>query len=345
MTTVGTDIHEIIGDMELFRFFDNTNVLITGCSGLIGSMLAKAFDAANREYGFRIGVIGQARDEGRARAILGDTADRMTLIISGDFSFDASCDFIFHTASPTASRFFTDHPVETIDTIVFGTKAMLELAKKNKAVFVYLSSMEEYGVPYTPGEVMTEDRTGIIDHLTPRSCYPQGKRMCECMCAAYAAEYAVPAKIARLAQTFGAGIPLSDNRVSMQFAKSVVNGTDIVLHTEGRSISNFCYLTDAVSGILTIARNGKAGEAYNICNDGETRSIYEIARLVAEEAAGGKIRVVKDIPSGVNFGYAPDTTIRLCSEKLKRLGWEPRVSMAEGYKRLVRYIEENKQTP
>ena len=86
---------------------------------------------------------------------------------------------------------------------------MLELAKKNSAALVYLSSMEQYGVPYIPGEVMTEDKVGIIDHLNVRSCYPEGKRMCECMCAAYASEYGVDAKIVRLAQTFGAGIPLT----------------------------------------------------------------------------------------------------------------------------------------
>ena len=162
--------------------------------------------------------------------------------------------------------------------------------------------------------------------------------MCECMCAAYASEYGVDAKIVRLAQTFGAGIPITDNRVSMQFARSVVEGTDIVLHTEGKSVSNYCYLSDAISGILTVAAKGEKGEAYNVCNDAETRSIYEIAELVAEEVARGTIRVVKDIPKGANFGYAPDNTMKLCSEKIRRLGWKPKVRMADGYKRLIGYL-------
>ena len=89
-------------------------------------------------------------------------------------------------------------------------------------------------------------------------------------------------KIVRLAQTFGAGVSLSDNRMPMQFAKAVVEGNDIVLHTEGNSISNFVYLTDAITAILTMLECGKAGQAYNICNDAETRSVKEIANLVAE---------------------------------------------------------------
>ena len=219
---------------------------------------------------------------------------------------------------------------------------MLELARDNKATLVYLSSMEEYGVPYQPGEVMTEDKIGVVNHLNVRSCYPEGKRMCECMCAAYASEYGVETKIVRLAQTFGAGIPLTDNRVSMQFAKSVVEGKDIVLHTEGKSVSNFCYLSDAIAGILTVAAKGEKGEAYNVCNDVETRSIYEIAGLVAEVVAGGRIGVIIDVPEGTNLGYAPDNTMRLCSDKLKGLGWIPMVSMEEGYRRLINYLNENK---
>ncbi len=200
--------------------------------------------------------------------------------------------------------------------------------------------MEEYGVPYEAGQLMTEDKVGAIDHLTPRSSYPEGKRMCECMCAAYASEYGVDVKIVRLAQTFGAGIPLSDSRVSMQFARSVVEGKNIVLHTKGMSVSNFCYLSDAIVGILIVAIRGEKGEAYNVCNDAETRSIYEIAKLVADEVANGKIEVVRDIPEGTDFGYAPDNTMRLCSDKIRKLGWEPKVGMADGYKRLIKYIDE-----
>lgn len=336
--SVQSDIKEIISNKELMKSFSQKRVLITGATGLIGSMLIKTLHSANGEYGLDIVIIGQARSEERAREVLGDTMDHISMIYSGDFDFEADCDYIFHTASPTSSKYFVDHPVETIDAILIGAKAMLELARKNEATLVYLSSMEEYGVPYTSGEVMTEDKVGIINHLTPRSCYPEGKRMCECMCAAYASEYGVDTKIVRLAQTFGAGIPLTDNRVSMQFAKSVVEGKDIVLHTEGKSVSNFCYLSDAITGILTVAMKGSSGEAYNVCNDVETRSIYEIAKLVIDEVSDGTIKVVKDIPDNVDLGYAPDNTMRLNSEKTRKLGWEPKVGMIEGYRRLVKYI-------
>lgn len=340
--SVQSDINEIISNKELMESFTSKKVLVTGATGLIGSMLIKTLDSANKAYGLNVDIVGLARSEERARKVLRDVVDHISIIYAKGFNIETDCDFIFHTASPTTSKYFVEYPVETIDTILTGTKDMLELARKQHATLIYLSSMEQYGVPYVPRAVMTEDKVGVIDHLNVRSCYPEGKRMCECMCAAYTSEYGVDAKIVRLAQTFGAGIPLTDNRVSMQFARSVVEGNDIVLHTEGKSVSNYCYLSDAISGILTVAVKGEKGEAYNVCNDAETRPIYEIAQLVAEEVAGGTIKVVKDIPEGVNFGYAPDNTMRLCSEKIRRLGWEPKVGMIEGYKRLNGYIKEKK---
>ena len=196
--------------------------------------------------------------------------------------------------------------------------------------------MEQYGIPYEPGQRMTEDKIGIIDHLNVRSSYSESKRLCECLCASYAAEYDVNVKIARLAQTFGAGVPLTDNRMPMQFARSVVEKTDIVLHTEGKSISNFVYLTDALTGILTTLIKGERGQAYNICNDKETKSVRKIAELVSNDVADGTIGVQTEKKG--NMGYAPDVTMYLDSGKLRNLGWTAEIGMVEAYKRLIEYL-------
>lgn len=334
MNRVQSDIFEITKKKELFTILSNKIIFITGATGLIGSMLIKVLHAANEQYNLSIRIIGQIRNLEKANKIFGG------LMSENDIEFtltsDVKCDYIIHTASPTASKFFVNNPVETIKTSVNGTMEILEVAKKNNAKVIYLSSMEQYGTPYVPGETMTEDKVGIINHLNVRSSYSESKRLCECLCVSYASEYGVEVCIARLAQTFGAGVPETDNRMPVQFAKSVVGGRDIVLHTEGKSVSNFVYLTDALIALLILVKKGTPAEAYNICNDKETRSVYRIAQLVAEEVANGEIKVV--VEKQDNAGYAPDVNMYLNSDKLRALGWEAHVGMKEAYRRLVEYL-------
>lgn len=336
MNRIQADIHSIIKKQELFIPLEKSAILITGATGLIGSMIVKTLLEVNRIYSLGIRIIGLVRNWEKAEMIFGDEIDKIELITD----YNVPCDYIVHTISPTTSKFFIEHPVETIRSSVETTISALELAKSNKAAMVYLSSMEQYGIPYESGQIMTEDKIGEIDHLNVRSSYSESKRLCECLCASYAVEYGLDIKIARLAQTFGAGAPMSDNRMPMQFAKAVVAGRDIELHTEGRSVSNYVYLVDALTGILTLLAKGAAGEAYNICNDKESRTVRQVADLVAGEVAKGRIGVKVAIPKD-NPGYAPDVQMFLSSEKLKALGWNPEISMVEAYRRLVEYVAQN----
>lgn len=332
------DIQSILNRKDLFFPLAGTRILITGATGLLGSMLIKTLKAADRSDSLGIQIIGQCRSREKAEAVLGNDAKEIKLVSS----YDEPCDWIIHTVSPTKSMYFLKNPVETIKASVGSTMEILETATRNKARMVYLSSMEQYGVPYKPGENMTEDKVGVIDHLNIRSSYSESKRLCECLCVSYCSEYGTDVKIARLAQTFGTGADFSDNRMPMQFARSAVEKRDIVLRTEGKSVSNFVYITDAITGILTILVKGMSGQAYNVCNDKETRSVREIAELVANEISEGEIKVCVDIPK-TNMGFAPDVSMYLNSDRLRKLGWEPVVTMAEAYRRLTAYLNESRK--
>ncbi len=100
-------------------------------------------------------------------------------------------------------------------------------------------------------------------------------------------------------------------------------------------MGNYCGISDAVLGIITILENGANGEAYNVVNESNTMTIRQMAELVADKIADGKIRVVYDIAEDNQYGYATDTSLRLSSRKLRALGWEPKESLEEMYTQLV----------
>lgn len=309
-------------------------VLVTGATGLIGVSLVRALLAIGD-----IKVIALVRNVEKAKSIYGDKIGQFLKLHVADvvdkIKIEEAVDYIFHCASVTASKVMIEKPVETLLTSVEGTKNILNLAwEKRCASVVYVSSMEVYGA-FDESREVGEETLGYIDPLKVRSNYPESKRLCENLCVAYCSEFGVPVKIARLAQTFGAGILPGENRVFAQFARSAIKGEDIVLHTKGLSEGNYCYTRDCVTGLLTILLKGTDAAAYNVSNPAAHTTIVEMAVLVAEKIAGGKIKVVFDIPQDNAFGYAADTKMKLNSDKLQALGWKPEVGLEEAYQRMI----------
>ena len=310
------------------------SVLITGATGLVGSMLVRTLCAAPVE----ITVIAHVRNEQKARAMFGDLPIRYCLgDVTAPVQYEGEVDHILHTASVTASKSFVTEPVQTLMTAIDGTRNLLEFAREKQVKsMVYVSSMEAFGITDPNLERITEQDLGYIDILSVRSSYSEGKRICECLCASYASQYGVPVKIARLAQTFGAGVSRTDGRVFAQFTKSCLCGTDIVLHTAGKSMGNYCYTADAVRGLLTILLKGENANAYTVVNPATSMQIREVAQLVSDTLTDGRTRIIFDIPeSAYVYGYAPDVTMRLSGDTLMALGWKPEVDLPEMFRRLA----------
>ncbi len=323
----------------------NSSFVITGATGLIGSLIVKYLLYANRTMNFGAKIYAVVRNVEKADKIFAEEkTDALTYIVADltkeKVNCEGDCDYIVHAAAVTASKVMVSDPVGTICTSIDGTEKMLQLAVEKKAkAFIYISSMEIYGQPTVGGKTAEKD-LGYVDIENVRSCYPEGKRMCECLCTAYAAQYGVNVISARLAQTFGAGILPTENRVFAQFARSVMRGENIVLHTTGESEGNYVYTADAIAAIMTLLVKGKAGEAYNIANEDSHITIRNMAELVAREIAGEKIQVVIDIPEdSVSLGYAPPVKMWLDASKMRELGWKPEIGLVEAYKRMICWMK------
>lgn len=332
-----------------FEKLKDSTVIITGATGLVGVSLIRALLCINRINKLNLKILALARNSEKAKKIFGNLLYRPDFrLIIGDINdeieIDCDVDYIIHCASITASKVMINNPVETILTSFEGTKNILNLAKEKKCKsVVYVSSMEMYGSFINENNNVIETELGYVDPLAIRSNYPESKRMCENMCVAYHSEYGVNVKIARLAQTFGAGILEGENRVFAQFAHSVIEGKDIILHTKGLSEGNYCYTRDTVIGLLIVLLKGENAEAYNIANPETHTTIVDMANMVCEKLSNGKCKVVFDIPESNDFGYAADTRMRLNSDKLQKLGWKPEVGLEESYRRMIKSISYGKK--
>ena len=315
-------------------------VLVTGATGLIGVSLVRSLLAIGN-----IKVLAFVRNEEKARKILEKNENLKFIVgdVTNPVVIDENIDYIFHCASVTTSKVMIEKPVETLLISIDGAKNILNLAKeKGSRSIVYISSMEVYGA-FKESKEIKETDLGYIDNLQIRSNYPESKRLCENMCMAYLSEFGIPVKIARLAQTFGAGILPDENRVFAQFAGSVINGENIILHTQGLSEGNYCYTRDCMTGLLTILLKGENGEAYNVSNPASHTTIADMAKMVAYKIAKGKIKVEFDIPASDSFGYAADTKMKLNSDKLQSLGWKPEVGLEEAYSRMISGLQDERE--
>lgn len=337
------DLETILKDESVpWKQLRNKTVFITGATGLIGYTLTCALLQYNLSRSGNILVVALTRDRKKAEEKFSDwfpDAGKWLYFLEGSVEnlpeIPGTVDYIVHCACPTGSSYFLEHPVETIEAIYEGTKKTLELAREKHALgMVFLSSMEVYG-EIKIRDKLREDDLGYIDILSPRSSYPEGKRLAENLCCAFAKEYGVPVTITRLAQTFGPGVDWNDGRVFAYMARCALNGQDICLNTDGSKENMYLYTMDAVSAMILLLVKGERGEAYNAANKTSYCSVRDMARLVAESLGRDEISVELNVGQAKSQQYRPAGYLRLDTSKLEQLGWRPTISLENMYIRMA----------
>jgi dTDP-glucose 4,6-dehydratase/UDP-glucuronate decarboxylase len=321
-------------------------MLVTGGNGLIGAYFADVVAYANDEKLLAkpcrfIGIQKTAPDKSpRIRHLIGRPdmrfiaadASRAVPEIAGE-----KIDFIVHAAGFSAPALFQGDPLATIDVNVNGIRWLLEMAKeKNAESLLYMSSGEIYGDPPPEWLPTPETYPGNVLTYSSRACYTESKRLSETLCVVYAERYKVPAKIARPFVVYGPGLSIQDRRVMADFMRSGIEGKPIVMMSEGRDTRSYCYIADAMVAFFNILFSAENGTPFNVANDHEEVSIYDLATLVHEITG---INVPVSVPAQKEVaGFIKEAPhhVRPDITKLRTtFHFEPSINLETGLRRTI----------
>ena len=318
-----------------------SSILLSGATGMIGSLLVDSILYKNEKEGLDCQVIALGRNESKAKQRFGRGWDSPFFrFVECDVNkaetmpADLRADYVLHLASNTHPVAYATDPIGTITANIIGTQNMLDLAVKcGSKRFLFASSNEIYGENRGDTELFDESYCGYIDCNTLRAGYPESKRCGEALCQAYKKQKGMDVVIARLTRSFGPSLQLTDTKALTQFLKNGLNKENIVLKSAGTQYYSYTYAVDAVTGLLTILLKGENGEAYNVADQSCDIQLKDLAKMIADIAG---TRVIFDLPNEVEAaGFSKATKARLDGNKLKGLGWKVSTSLNEGIKKTL----------
>lgn len=315
-------------------------VLITGGAGFIGSHLARRLLADGLEVtvmdnlftGTKANIYGLL-DNPRFTFILHD----VTQPFWGQF------DQIYNLACPASPIHYQRNPVETIKTSFLGMMNVLELALKTKARVFHTSTSEIYGDPEVHPQ--PESYWGNVNTIGPRSCYDEGKRAAETLCADYMREYNVDVRMIRIFNTYGPNMHPKDGRVITNFVMQALQNQDITLYGDGNQTRSFQYVDDLLQAMTTFMNMPLAKIKTFFCSKGMHIPVLNVGnpdeytiKELAEETlrqipnCSGKL-IFQPLPKDDPKRRKPDVTL---AKEL--LDWEPKIPLQEGLAKTIAYF-------
>ena len=337
------DIAGIANENLPWEKLANKTLLVTGATGLIGTVLVDALMKKNLDDDLNLTILAAGRNEKKSAERFADYADDknfrfVKLDVNAPIDIAAPVDFVIHAASNSHNYLFATDPINTVTANILGTHNLLELCRmKNVSRFVFVSSGEVYGKALRPEDIFDEKYCGYIDCNTLRAGYPESKRASEALCQAYISRHNVDVVISRLCRIYGATMRLDDSKAMSEFIKNGVRGEDIVLKSEGLPKFSYCTATDAARGILFCLLNGKCGEAYNVADSSEILSLREIAEYIS--GLNGR-KVIFELPNETQRkGFSTVVNAILTNDKLRALGWSPKDDTRSGVKKAVEILK------
>ncbi|MBF0291245.1 MAG: SDR family oxidoreductase [Nitrospinae bacterium] len=305
-------------------------ILITGGSGFIGSHLCDKLLSEGHSVTCVDNLITGSRKN--VSHIAGNPGFRFIErdIVNGLDDIKGPFDLVFHMASPASPPDYLRHPIETLLTGSIGTHKTLDVATRDKSVFLLASTSEVYGDPEIHPQ--TETYWGNVNSIGPRSCYDEAKRYAEAATMAYHRSRGTDIRIVRIFNTYGPRMRVNDGRAVANFICQALQGEDITVYGDGSQTRSLCFVSDLVEGIVRMMKSGSPGVPVNLGNPVEM-TMLELAEMVIK-FTGSKSRIIHNsLPEDDPKKRKPDI-----SRARESLGWEPKVKLEEGLMKTIAYF-------
>ncbi len=326
---------------------DKKNILVTGGAGFVGSFLCEQL----LREGHRVICVDNF-STGHVRNIdpYLRNADFQFLRLDINEPFDletfpeleafkikfVGIQEVYHLAAPTTIKKFEEYRAQTLLTHSVGTRNVLDIALKYKAKALLASSSVVYG-PRTDDHVFfPESYQGVVDQLSRRACYDEGKRFAETMFSTYADVYGLEAKIARIFRTYGPRMPLFDGQEISDMVLSALNNEPLIIYGREDFSTSLVYVTDVVDGLMRVMKAEKSIGPVNVGSDQDLKLADVGEKIIALTGSTSTIEYGETLLFLSELGL-PDIT-----KAKERLGWLPVTRLEEGLQKTIDYVRANK---
>ncbi len=332
--------------MLVQKIFDKKNILVTGGAGFIGSHLCDELIKTSKI------ICIDNFSSGNEMNIDHLLSNPDFIFIRHDMSLPLDLSLfpelerfkikfqgiqeIYNLACPMSPVDFMDNRLANLSANSAAVFQVLELARQYQAKLMHFSSSVVYG--HNPerqtGKVLESD-LGLVDQLSDRACYDEGKRFAETMVNTYRQVHSLDAKIVRLFRIYGPRLPINQGHMIPDFIINALDNKELVITGDSNFSSSLCYISDAIDGVIKLMQSELAGPI-NIGSEADLK-IAEVAAKIIEKTGSSSQITYSDQLLFMSQLNLPDT--RLAREQL---GWMPVVSLDHGLDKTIENLRSSK---
>jgi nucleoside-diphosphate-sugar epimerase len=329
--------HVLAATAELWPQLDGARLFITGGTGFFGVWLLETLLAARERFNLDTSAVVLTRDPAGFEAKASHLASEVTLL-EGDvrsFGFRAGTfDYVIHAATEASARLNEEQPLEMFDSIVTGTRRVLDFAAQAKTRrLLFVSSGAVYGRQPLDMSHVDEDFSGGPNPTDVRSAYGEGKRAAELLCAMSPVETA----IARCFAFVGPHLPLDRHFAIGNFIGDALEGRTINVRGDGTPLRSYLYAADLAICLWTILFRGAPMRPYNVGSE-HAVSVADLAHAIAK--TNPLLRV--DIAGTPDPAKEPERYVPSTRRAQQELGLAEQIGLDDAVARTIAWHSESR---